>query len=124
MIVKKVKCSVCILTYSYWDKNAKVLYPFSPVLLPFSLPPYFLPDLTPATQAKPFDERRYLGKTLQRLVCILKKHSLQRVQDRPLNGSFLSTIYLLLVSLFPTVGHTKTAGDSSSSKNTLLRFIM
>ena len=46
------------------------------------------------------------------------KNSLQRVRDRPLNGSVL-----LLVSLFPTVGHTKTAGDSSSSKNTLLRFI-
>ena len=46
------------------------------------------------------------------------------MQDRPLNGSVSSTIYLLLVSLFPIVGHTKTAGDSSSSKNTLLRFIM
>ena len=33
---------------------------------------------------------------------------LQRVQDRPLNGS--STIYVsLIVGLFPTVGHTKKA---------------
>ena len=62
------------------EKNSKVSYPLSPTLLPFSLPPYPLPDSTPATKARPFDERHYLGKTLRRvlfsLVCIKKKKKL------------------------------------------------
>ena len=56
--------------------------------------------------------------------------SLQKVQDGPLNGcSVLSTLCLLLVNLFPTIGHTKTGRNSppwdfSSSKNTMLRFMI
>ena len=34
---------------------------------------------------------------------------LQRVQDRPLNGSFPPIYLSLVVGLFPTVGHTKMA---------------
>ena len=41
-------------------------------------------------------------------IIILLKNSLRRVQDRPLNG-FFSTIFFLLVSLFPTVERTKKA---------------
>ena len=37
---------------------------------------------------------------------------------------FCPFYHLSLVSLFPKRGRTKTAGDSSSSKNTLLRVIM
>ena len=63
-------------------ENSKVSYPLSPILLPFSLPPYPLPDSTPATKARPFDERHYLGKTLRRvlfsLVCIKKKKTLYK----------------------------------------------
>ena len=82
------------------EKNAKVSYPLSTViLLPFSLPPHPLPDSF-----------------------VLKKNFFTKSAGSVFDW-FGPFYHLSLVSLFPKRGRTKTAGDSSSSKNTLLRFI-
>ena len=76
------------------EKNAKVSYPLSTViLLPFSLPPHPLPDS----------------------FVLKKKIFLQKVQDRSLIGSVLSTIYLLSV-YSPKGGAQKQPGTLHRAK--------